>query len=145
MTQVAPLSFEVAGQKYQASKLQVFDQMAIAKRLMPVIKNVLTPEILLTVMQARKEGGELDVSKIDLPKILPALADAIYALSDEDAERITRTALKVVQRQQGGGAWAAVLSPQGVPMFDDMDLFSMLQIAWSVIEANLGSFFSTAR
>lgn len=137
-------TFSVAGQNYQAAKIPPFDQLAIAKRMMPVMKNILTPEILLNVMQSRGEAGKIDMSKIDLPKLIPAMCDAIYSLSDEDAERIVRTALKVVQRQGAAGVWGSLMTAQGVLMYDDVDLIKMMQIAWKVIEANLGSFFSTA-
>lgn len=145
MTPFAPAEFEIAGQKYQARKLQVFDQMAIAKRMMPVMKHLLTPEIMLAVAAARADGEKLELAKLDIGKFLPAMADAIYSLSDDDSERIIRTALKVVQRQGPGGVWTGVLTPQGDSMFDDIDLPTMLQIAWKVIEAQLGGFFSIAR
>lgn len=140
----APISFTVGANSYQASKVPPFDQLAIARRLMPVMKNVLTPEVLLNVMQARGEGQVLDIAKIDFKTFIPAMADAFYSLSDDDAERIVRTSLKVVQRQDKG-VWASVLAPNGMSMFEDIDLAVMLQIAWKVIEANLGSFFSTPR
>lgn len=143
---VAQTSFPVGGNNYQASKLPAFDQMAIARRLMPAIKTLLTPEVMASIAQSRQADGKLDFSRIDLSQMIPAMADAIYSLSDDDAERIVRTSLKVVQRQNAEGTvWSPVMTPQGQVMFDDIDLPVMLQIAWNVIEAQLGSFFSTAR
>jgi hypothetical protein len=119
--------------------------------MMPVMKNILTPDILATVMAARIKGdgaeqkGGLDLSKIDLAKLFPAICDAIYSLSDADAERIVRTSLKVVQRQNDGGVWSNIMEPSGNMMFGDIDLPQMLQITWHVIEGQLGSFFFTAR
>jgi len=142
------ISFQIGGHSYQAGKILPFDQLAIAKRMMPVMKNILTPEVLASVVNAGKNGdggSGINLSALDLHAIIPAMCDAIYSLSDDDAERIIRTALKVVQRQNEGGVWSNITTPQGLVMFDDIDLPTMLQISWKVIEEHLGSFFNTAR
>ena len=138
-------TFEIGDHSYSAGKVPPFDQMAIAKRLMPVMKTVFTPDLMAAIAMARGGDGALDLKKLDITQILPTLADAVYALTDEDAERIVRTSLKVVQRKDKAGIWSAVMNVQGGFQYDDIELPEMLQIAWKVIEANLGSFFSTAR
>lgn len=137
------IEFEVGGKKYQAGRLSVFDQMAVAKRLMPAIKNLVTPEFINATRSKleSENGGE---AKIGVSAIVPAIADAIYSLKDEDAERIVRTSLKVVSRQNSGGAFSPLLASSGDLLFDDVSLPNMLQIAWKVIESHLGDFFFIA-
>lgn len=136
-------AFTVGGSQYRANAMPAFDQMVVAKRLLPAIKYVLTPEVLLMLAEAKKPEGGYDMSKIDVVSLLPAMADAIHSLSDDDAERIVRTSLKYVLVQQSGGLWTAVMNQQGGLQFA-LDLKDMLEIAWKVIEGNLASFFPTA-
>lgn len=145
------IEFEIAGKTYQAGHLQLFDQMVVAKRVMPLIKNVLKPEIISELMAARMaaantEGDAAAPPKIDLMKLLPALADAIHDLSDEDAERVMRTCLKVVQRKEGS-SWASIISPGQVFVlcYSDIQLGQATQMVWKVIEDHLSDFFSIAR
>lgn len=140
------ISFEVNGKKYQARDLDVFDQMIIAKRLMPVLKNIVTPEVLGAAMSAQpQEGSSEPANKLDASKMLSAIADAIYALSDEDTKAIMQMTLRVVDVQNAGsGAFSPLMAPTGGLMFKDLKLPDLLQISWKVIEGNLGDFFSTA-
>ena len=145
-------TFEVAGHKYQAGKLDMFDQMIIAKRLMPVMKNIVTPEIIQAVLASSAVPGETQEQadaakasmKVDASKMLPAIADAIYSLSDEDTRTIVQLALSGVHRQNKGGAFSPLMAPGGGLLFQDVTMPTMLQIAWKVIEVHLGDFFATA-
>lgn len=140
------ISFEVNGKKYQARDLDVFDQMIIAKRLMPVLKNIVTPEVLGAAMSAKpQDGSNVPGGKLDASKMLGAIADAIYALSDEDTKAIMQMTLRVVDVQNAGsGAFSSLLAPNGGLMFKDIKLNELLQVSWKVIEGHLGDFFSTA-
>lgn len=144
-------TFEVGDLSFQSGRLSVFDQMVVAKRLMPVLKNIVTPEIIGLAMSAQTtpveaEGTQSDDAskvKIDVASILPAVADAIYSLSDADLQVIIKTTLSVVSRRNQGGAYSQLLV-NGVFMFDDLSLSQTLQVAWKVIESHLGDFFTTA-
>jgi hypothetical protein len=143
------LSFEVGKHNYQASNLDVFDQALIAKGLTPAIKSVLSPDILVAIMGARKtigaDAGKIDFSQIGFATYIPAICDAYHSMSDEDVLAIIKKVMKVVQRQnEGGGVWSNVLSPQGSFMFDDIDLPDMIQIIGRIIWWKIESFFSTA-
>lgn len=140
------ISFEVNGRKYQARDLDIFDQMVIAKRLMPVLKNIVTPEVLGAAMGA-KVGDE--APKVDASKMLGAMADAIYSLSDEDTKAIMQLTLRVVDVQNtgaagAGGVYSPLMAPNGGLLFKDIKLPDLLQVSWKVVEGHLGDFFSTA-
>lgn len=148
------IKFEVGGHNYQAGALDIFDQMLIAKRLMPVLKNILTPDILASIVSAQPQG-EIATPQEQLQEaagtlgaaaLLPAIADAIYALTDADAKMIVTTALKVTQREnKGGSGYSPLMVSNGAIMFKDVSMPNMLTIAWKVIEGHLGDFFATAR
>lgn len=138
-------SFTVGQHKYQSRPLDIFDQMIIAKRMMPVLKNIITPEVLGAAMSAQPASGDTPATaRLDAAAMLPAIADAIYALSDEDAKHIVNMCLRVVERENKGGIYSALTSPNGSLMFDDLKLMDTLQITWKVIEGHIGDFFSTA-
>lgn len=142
------IAFEVGGKKYQAQNMDVFDQLIVAKRLMPLLKNIVTPEFIAAALAARKtDGGDASsmLASIDTAKILPAIADAFYNLSDDDMRVILTKTLGVVVVQGQGGAYASLMSGHsGVMMFEDIKMPQLLQVAWKVIESQLGDFFSTA-
>ena len=132
--------------KFQARRLGLFDQMAVAKRLMPVMNGIMTEDLLKAVMAAKVNGEAFDRSKIDFMALIPAMTKAIHDVPDEDMERIVRTCLKVVQVWQTQ-VWADVMDRNGNIMFDTLNKNPSiaLQIVWKVVEEHLTDFFSTAR
>ncbi|HBW0960607.1 TPA: hypothetical protein MED93_005896, partial [Klebsiella pneumoniae] len=60
------------------------------------------------------------------------------ALPDEDVNAVIHPCLSVVSRQHEKG-WAKVFD-QGALMFDDIDLFTMLQLVARVVADSLGNF-----
>jgi tail assembly chaperone len=146
---------KVGANEYKIGRLAIFDQMVVARRLMPALKGIVTPELLGAVMAARMavQGddkapkgplGGIDMTKLDVISLIRQIADSVYNLTDEDAERIVRTSLKAVTRKNPGGVFTPLLSPQGHFMFDDLKLGDTMQLAWKVIESHLGDFFSIA-
>lgn len=138
-------AFEVGGISYKAGPIPAFDQVVISKRVLPAIRGSMTPAVVLALMSAKDESGKVDLKRLDIMVVLPAMADAVYNLSDDDAMRVIKTTLKAVRRQNPGGMWTAVLTPQGDLMFQDLNMVQMLQIVWRVLEANLSEFFPTPR
>ena len=71
--------------------------------------------------------------------ILPKIADVVAGMPDEDVNAILHPCLSVVSRQSIAKNWTPVFS-NGELMFDDIDLFTMLNIAGRVAADNLGNF-----
>ena len=89
------------------------------------------------------EGGERAAYSLEdlaplFEKVIPKIADTMSALSEEDTNAIIFPCLAVISRQHGKG-WTPVCS-QGELMFDDIDLFSMLQMVGRVVGDSLGNF-----
>ncbi|WP_312058778.1 phage tail assembly chaperone [Pantoea septica] len=126
------MEFEIKGIQYRAAKLSVFDQLKVSRKLLPVLAGLLGD---FQSIQAATKGG--DIYKA-METTLPKIADALAALSEEDTNAILFPCLSVVARKNGT-TWAPVMS-QGVMMFDDIDLMSMLQLVGRVVVDSLGNF-----
>lgn len=130
------MEFEIKGVNYRASKLSVFDQLKVSRKLLPVLAGMLGD---FQGIKSAAEGG--DVYKA-LEKALPKIADSLAEMSEEDTNAIIFPCLSVVARQNGK-VWAPVMS-QNELMFDDIDLMSMLQIVGRVVGDSLGNFLPAA-
>ncbi|WP_210501978.1 phage tail assembly chaperone [Pantoea ananatis] len=130
------MEFEIKGINYRASKLSVFDQLKVSRKLLPVLAGMLGD---FQGIKAASQGG--DVYKA-LETALPKIADSLAEMSEEDTNAIIFPCLSVVARQNGK-VWAPVMS-QNELMFDDIDLMSMLQIVGRVVGDSLGNFLPAA-
>lgn len=130
------MEFEIKGVNYRASKLSVFDQLKVSRKLLPVLAGMLGD---FQGIKAAAQGG--DVYKA-LETALPKIANSLAEMSEEDTNAIISPCLSVVARQNGK-VWAPVMV-QGALMFDDIDLMSMLQIVGRVVGDSLGNFLPAA-
>jgi len=126
------MEFEIKGVNYRTSKLSVFDQLKVSRKLLPVLAGILGD---FQSVKTAAQGG--DVYKA-LETALPKVADSLAEMSEEDTNAIIFPCLSVVSRQNGK-VWAPVMS-QNELMFDDIDLMSMLQIVGRVVGDSLGNF-----
>lgn len=130
------MEFEIKGVNYRASKLSVFDQLKVSRKLLPVLAGMLGD---FQGIKAAAQGG--DVNKA-IESALPKIADSLAEMSEEDTNAIIFPCLSVVARQNGK-VWAPVMS-QNELMFDDIDLMNMLQIVGRVVGDSLGNFLPAA-
>lgn len=130
------MEFEIKGVNYRASKLSVFDQLKVSRKLLPVLAGMLGD---FQGIKAAAQGG--DVNKA-IESALPKIADSLAEMSEEDTNAIIFPCLSLVVRQNGK-VWAPVMS-QNELMFDDIDLMSMLQIVGRVVGDSLGNFLPAA-
>ncbi len=124
------MEFSVNGVNYRCSKLSVFDQLKVSRKLLPVLAG-LTSE-LQSLRESAAPGQALET-------LLPKIAQSLAGMSDDDCNAILYPCLSVVSRQHQKG-WTPVFS-QGQMMFDDINLVSMLQIVSKVVGDSLGNFF----
>lgn len=130
------MEFEIKGVNYRASKLSVFDQLKVSRKLLPVLAGLLGD---FQALKSATQGGDVyQALETALPKIAESLAD----MSEEDTNAIILPCLSVVARQNGK-VWTPVMSRNEL-MFDDIDLMSMLQIVGRVVGDSLGSFLPAA-
>lgn len=130
------MEFEIKGVNYRTSKLSVFDQLKVSRKLLPVLAGLLGD---FQALKSATQGG--DVYKA-LETALPKIAESLADMSEEDTNAIILPCLSVVARQNGK-VWTPVMSLNEL-MFDDIDLMSMLQIVGRVVGDSLGNFLPAA-
>lgn len=144
------IEFEVNTHKYKTSKMNVMSQWAIARRIAPVVANIMTPDLLKQVVSLVPKSMTIDGSSgqpvIEMDKVLELFSgifqpfiEAISKMSDEDSEFVINHCLAVVHRNTGGG-WTAVKPQNSGLMFEDIDMLEMMQIVFRVIIDTVGNF-----
>lgn len=136
-----PIQFTVGEHAYRTDrKINVFQQNNLLRRLLPAIGGIAAAftESPSNPSDMAKAAGDAFLNNIE------PITTAIAHMSDEDSDFVLKTCLSVVSRQSAGGTgWAKVMAPNGVLMFEDIDLAQTYMIIWKVIEENLSSFFSS--
>ncbi|MCT6998735.1 phage tail assembly chaperone, partial [Salmonella enterica] len=123
------------------SKLDVFQQLKVTRKLLPVLAGMMSD--FGSIRSLLPADGKIDTVKFDQLKpvfetLLPRIAEELSSLTEEDTNAIIHPCLAVVARQNGN-AWVPVFN-SGQLMFDDIDLFSMLQLVARVVADSLGNF-----
>ena len=126
------MEFEIKGIKYRTAKLDVFQQLKVSRKLLPVLAGLVSEFSTLKAQAVAGNSGAV------LENILPKIADTLAALPDEDVNAVIHPCLGVVSRQHLK-SWTPVFN-QGALMFDDIDLFTMLQLVARVVADSLGNF-----
>ena len=126
------MEFEIKGVNYRTAKLDVFQQLRVSRKLLPVLAGLVSEFSTLKAQAAAGNSGAV------LKSVLPKIADTLAALPDDDVNAVIFPCLSVVSRQHEKG-WAKIFD-QGVLMFDDIDLFTMLQLVARVVADSLGNF-----
>ena len=100
--------------------------------LLPVLAGLVSEFSTLKAQAAAGNSGAV------LESVLPKIADTLAALPEEDVNAVIHPCLGVVMRQHEKG-WVKIFD-QGALMFDDIDLFTMLQLVARVVADSLGNF-----
>jgi hypothetical protein len=124
--------FEVTGNQYRSRKMTAFQQFHVARKLGPIFAKI--------GPSAQAVVANPDTTMVDL---LAPIIDALAAMPEDDCNYILHHCLAMVQRFQGGSAWANVWSePAKRMIFEDIDLAAMVQITLEVLKDNLGNFMN---
>ena len=121
---------EVDGRQYRTGKLDAFKQFHLVRKLMPLFSGL---GETFAGLPSSDQGSSFW-------KSLAPIAQAVAEMSTEDSEWILKTCLTVVT-VNNGRTWVPVTTPQGALMFEDLEMPVMLQLAFTVIQDNLGGFF----
>lgn len=121
---------DIEGKKYRTGKLDAFKQFHLVRKLLPLFSGLGES---FANMPAVTEGDAFW-------KSLGPIAQAVSEMSTEDSEWILKTCLGAVTMFNGHN-YTPITTAQGQLMFDDMEMNVMLQLAFAVIQDNLGSFF----
>jgi hypothetical protein len=121
----------IDGKAYDIGRIDTFKQLDIARRWSPVLVN-------LGLIAHSGKGPP------DPQAIYKAMMLFSRGIPQEDQDFVMASCLSVVTRQADNGqGWQPVREPQsGRLMFDDMDVMTVLQLTWRVLEAHrLPEFF----
>lgn len=121
---------DIGGNKYQIAKLNAFQQFHVARRIAPIMFSLGTAAS--TFLAKDKETAAV-------LKAIEPMVNVISQMSDADSQYVLNACLSVCSRQQGSGYSRIFVDGSGL-MFQDIDLPTMMQLAYAVIQDNLGNF-----
>ena len=118
------MEIEIDGHTYKIGTIKAEDQYRIARRLAPVI------------------GKIAPVAHLGGAAVLPIMAEFIGEMSDENADYVLFGALKHVSRKQEKGLGWGQVSTGNTLMYADINMLTMLKLAWEALSFNMSGFFS---
>lgn len=133
----------IKGVNYRANKLGVFEQLKVSRKLLPILAGLMADFSTIKTMlptTTTLDSGNLDKLEPVFNTLLPRIADELSKLTEDDTNAIIHPCLAMVVRENGK-QWTPVFR-SGELMFDDIDLFSMLQLVARVVADSLGNFLS---
>ncbi|MFG1260028.1 hypothetical protein V5F79_22130 [Xanthobacter flavus] len=135
--------FEINGIQYRARKLSAMDQLFVARQLTPLIGSFV-PLLQMAAREAAVGGNVAGaILSLDVAQVMP-LAQAIADLPEKNTNDLIARCLSSVQRgttSPAGTTWASVWSTSANrPMFEDLDLMTMLTLVAHVVRKDLGNF-----
>ncbi|MFI2848787.1 phage tail assembly chaperone [Klebsiella aerogenes] len=131
----------IKGVNYRANKLGVFEQLKVSRKLLPILAGLMADFSTIKTMlptTTTLDSGNLDKLEPVFNTLLPRIADELSKLTEDDTNAIIHPCLAMVVRENGK-QWTPVFR-SGELMFDDIDLFSMLQLVARVVADSLGNF-----
>ncbi|KHM28123.1 phage tail assembly chaperone [Klebsiella aerogenes] len=131
----------IKGVNYRANKLGVFEQLKVSRKLLPIFAGLMADFSSIKAMlptTTTLDSGNLDKLEPVFNTLLPRIADELSKLTEDDTNAIIHPCLAMVVRENGK-QWTPVFR-SGELMFDDIDLFSMLQLVVRVVADSLGNF-----
>ena len=130
------IEFRVRDHLYRAKKMNAFQQFHVARRLAPLISEMMEMGDML------KSIGETEPTKLIVP-----FSSALSRIADEDCNYVLGMCLAMTQRQQGGNGqgpvWVDIWNERAKRiMFEDLDsLPAMIEIVAQILQDNLTGFF----
>jgi hypothetical protein len=121
--------FTIGSRNYKVGKMDAMTQFHVVRRLAPILDS-------LRDVLSKADGFSIDA--------LSPIADVIAKMSDADSEYIIGSCMAVTTREEAGGrGWANIWSLTAKrPMFDDIDMGTMLHVTFHVIMDSIAPFSS---
>jgi hypothetical protein len=137
---------EIKGHTYSIGKMDAFEQLHVARRLAPMVSELMAAFISAPSLFTGKAEAENESKMLmDVLEIAGGpLADAFSKMSNVDVDYIVHACLSVCQRKQSHG-YAKVFVRGGGLAFQDIQLDTLLGLTWFVIQENLAGFFTTSQ
>ncbi len=139
--------FPVKGIQYKPTRMDAKKQFHITRRLTPFIVGMLShlpKEAIAAAMTADKKNIDLNaiVDQVNPMDMIVPIMENLAKMPDADVDYVLDNCLEHCQRSLGQDrGWGPVKVVGSAPQYADIDMIVMLQIAWNVIQANIGNFF----
>jgi hypothetical protein len=131
--------FSIGDMKFKLNKIDVFKQFHIARRLGPIMGEIIA-------VAPKVKGLKDDMPENEKLEMIGQLAkpvmDGFSKLSDQDANFVLMGLCSAVEIQQSNN-WARLVNGDTL-MFNTMELPTLLQIAGRSFMYNIAGFFSIA-
>jgi hypothetical protein len=132
------IDFEHEGANYRMRKLNAFDQLAVLKRIAPLV-----PPLIPLATEFKNKKLSLNIGA--LPGLIQPLVEAFGDMKDEDQQKVISICLSAIQREQVTDARTAFVPiwnhGSKLMMFEDLyDIFKQLPLVVRVIKENLAGF-----
>lgn len=131
--------FKLGTRQFKMSKIDAFKQFHIARRISPILAEMLPA---MQEMKNVSKLGELsEEAKLEqIAKFVAPIMMGLSKLSDADSEFVLYGLLASVEVQQSGGNWAPIARGPML-MIQEFELPDLLQIAGRAFMFNLSGFF----
>lgn len=143
-----PSTVTVTGNEYRVGRLNARQQFHVARRIAPVIASIsqvareITPAATNGEMpdEPEQEQAEQQLDELAQNRLFAVIAEALSKMSDVDCDYVISTCMSAVQRRQGEHFMPVWNKNADQPQFGDIDLPTLMQLSWAVIQENLASF-----
>lgn len=125
------LEFEVKENNYRVNRLSAKKQFNIVRRVVPFFGE-------LAPMVSGAEDNKNDLGM----KALKPLSDALASMSDEASDYVLFGLLECVQRKEKQGLGWSKVCVDGNLMYQDIDMTTMILLAFNSAKVNYQDFFS---
>jgi hypothetical protein len=134
--------FEIEGRKYKLNKIDTFKQFHIARRLSPIMG-----EIMMVAPKVKEIKDDMSESeKLNaLAQLAKPVMEGFSKLSDEDANFVLLGLCGSVEvHQSESNSWARIARDNTL-LFNTLELPTLLQLAGRAFMFNLSGFINTAQ
>ena len=143
---------EIGDIKYRVSKMSVFDQAHVARKIAPVVFTLgkgyaqAMGQFGSVIGDKAVNGEDPSETLVDPTRVaqeneiminaLAPIADVLSRMEEADVDYVLKKCLAVVARHNGQHYVPVMRS--GSLMFDDIDLATLMQLTMEVVQDNLG-------
>lgn len=132
------MDFELGGRKFQISKINALDQFHIARRMGPILADIVP---IIQQLNKKKLDTLSEDEKLDsFGKLASPFMVGLAKLSDEDAEIVLFGLLSCAEIQGASGAWMKITNKK-LLLAQDLELPHLINIAGHSFMHNISGFF----
>ena len=133
--------FEVAVKKFKLSKIDVFQQFHIARRIGPMLAELMPAMATMSKIQIGSMSQDDQFNQF--AKMAAPFMAGLAKMSDDEANYVLFRLLSSAEvHQPEFGSWAKVATHTGI-MMQDLELGTLAQIVGRAFMYNLSGFFAS--